>query len=206
MPFTKGHKINVGRICSKETRLKISIILKGKKLSKETKKKLSKALTGRKLSEETKKRISKTMKGQIPTWLIGKPLSEEHKRKLGMSEKGKKHYAWKGNNAGYSAVHNWIVREKGEPKICEFCGATAKEKRLHWANIDHTYKRKIDDYIAMCPVCHNKYDVKHNGKNWDKLMKINQKDGKLYKKEPDNKKPIIKGIDVPEITKDSVPF
>ena len=34
----------------------------------------------------------------------------------------------------------------------------------------------------------------------------NQKENKLFKKEPDNKKPLIKGIDVPEITKDSVPF
>ena len=55
-PWNKGKK----NIYSEETKKKMGIKNKGKKLSEDTKKKISKVLKGRKLSEEWKKRISES--------------------------------------------------------------------------------------------------------------------------------------------------
>lgn len=40
---------------------------------------------------------------------------------------------------------------------CSVCG-TIESKRYDWANIDHTYKRILEDYIRMCRKCHFSYD------------------------------------------------
>jgi hypothetical protein len=70
---------------------------------------------------------------------------------------GKRSNAWKGDNAGYVAIHMWVTRWKGKPNYCENCGTTEKRK-YEWANIDHKYHRVLDDYIRMCTSCHRKYD------------------------------------------------
>jgi len=67
-----------------------------------------------------------------------------------------------GDNAGNQAMHNWVKKHKGIPKYCEHCKRTDKGA-YHWANIDHKYKRNLDDYIRLCVSCHNKYDYKFNG-------------------------------------------
>jgi len=69
---------------------------------------------------------------------------------------GKKNWAWKGEDASYWAKHGWIYRQKGKAKDykCIFCGKQAQ----HWANIDHTYKRVLEDYISLCVKCHARFD------------------------------------------------
>ncbi len=71
---------------------------------------------------------------------------------------GISHWEWKGENVGYRGLHYWIRRQKGIPKICETCGEEAND----WANIDHKYKRNINDYIALCKSCHKLYDLSYN--------------------------------------------
>ncbi len=68
---------------------------------------------------------------------------------------------WKGDKAGYYAMHDWIYRIKGSPKKCSHC-KTTKAKKFEWANKDHSYKRILNDYIPLCTSCHRKYDIKHN--------------------------------------------
>ena len=70
---------------------------------------------------------------------------------------GEKHHKWVGDKVKYTSVHHWIQRWKGVPSLCEMCG-TIKAKRFEWANIDHTYKRVLEDYIRMCTKCHRHYD------------------------------------------------
>ena len=72
------------------------------------------------------------------------------------------HPFWKGDSAKYHAMHKWIYRHKGNPELCEHCGKTHKEKRIEWANINHLYTRKPDDYIPLCVSCHRKYDLEKN--------------------------------------------
>lgn len=63
---------------------------------------------------------------------------------------------WKGDDVGYTGVHKWLFRHKGKAKFCTQCGT---DKSVQWANIDHKYSRKLDDYIEMCSSCHKKYDL-----------------------------------------------
>lgn len=91
------------RVCSAETRKKMSESMKGKHHSEETRKKISEAQKGKKrgpFSEEHKKKMSESMKGKkhkplseetrkkMSTLRKGKQLSEEHKRKMSEARKG----------------------------------------------------------------------------------------------------------------------
>jgi len=95
-----------------------------------------------------------------PTW--NKGTKGICKANSGSFKKGDIPTNWKGDNASYNAIHSWIVRHKGKPQVCEHCGATCKERRLSWANIDHKYCRNLDDFISLCYSCHRKYDIKYN--------------------------------------------
>lgn len=75
--------------------------------------------------------------------------------------RGKNHPAWKGNNATYRSIHDFIINNFGEPKYCEHCKRTDK-KKYEWASKDHKYTRNIKDYQRLCTSCHRRYDYKNN--------------------------------------------
>lgn len=119
---------------------------------------------------------SGTFKKGHQSWLKGKHLPEEVKKKLSLSLKGRKpnagsfekgqfahdkHPNWKGEKAGKKPIHEWVKRYKQKPLECEHCGRD--DKLLEWCNIDHKYRRELDDYIALCRSCHRLYDIKNNG-------------------------------------------
>ena len=81
------------------------------------------------------------------------------KPKKGYS-KGENHPRWKGDRAGYVAIHLWITKLKGRPSKCEHCGSTNK-KKYEWANVDHEYRRVLEDYIRLCTSCHRQHDYKN---------------------------------------------
>ena len=88
-----------------------------------------------------------------------------YRAKVTASRKGKPHFNVRGEkngmwkqDAGYTAIHQWVRRwKKDAPKICQQCG-TETAKKYEWANIDHKYRRVLDDYIRLCTSCHRKYD------------------------------------------------
>lgn len=94
-----------------------------------------------------------------PTW--NKNIKTGIKPKNGF-KKGHIPHNYKGNNVGYYSLHHWVNRHKGKPKICEHCDATYEERKLSWANIDHKYRRVLEDFIPLCYSCHRKYDIKYN--------------------------------------------
>jgi hypothetical protein len=59
---------NLGRPCSEERKLKISVALKGRKHSKETRAKRSASGRGRTASQETREKLSAALKGRNPLW------------------------------------------------------------------------------------------------------------------------------------------
>ena len=76
------------------------------------------------------------------------------------------HYLWKGEDAGYIRKHSFVERHLGKPYKCEHCGAeNLNPRQYHWANMDHKYSRKLEDYIRLCCKCHYAYDKKHNLRN-----------------------------------------
>lgn len=111
------------------------------------------------VSEKTKVKIRIARSKQI--------ITEETKIKMSLGQKrvgnkpphlfGKKHPGWKGEKVKYRALHSWIERRLGTPKCCANCSTTSS-KRFSWANISHTYKRDLSDWIRLCGSCHSKYD------------------------------------------------
>jgi hypothetical protein len=101
-------------------------------------------------------------KGNTP-WNKGK----EHLR-------NEQHPGWKGDKAGYSAIHDWILRNKTKPKVCEECH---KKKKLQAANISGEYKRDITDFKFLCSKCHSAIDIKSRPKGQDvKTSKLKNND------------------------------
>jgi hypothetical protein len=101
------------------------------------------------------------LKGK-PSGMLGKHHTKGakekiRKKKIGISGKLKE-------KVGYVAIHAWVKKHKGKPKECEHCGATYKERKIQWANINHKYYRNLDDFISLCQKCHDKYDRKLNNK------------------------------------------
>ena len=73
---------------------------------------------------------------------------------------GKENSKWKGDDVGYSALHDWVAKRKGKkPCVCSICGfADPYKGHFHWANISREYKRDLDDFTCLCVPCHVKYD------------------------------------------------
>jgi len=64
--------------------------------------------------------------------------------------KGRRNHYWK-EKVTYSALHNWLRRNKPKPELCETCG---KFPAYDMANISGKYKKSITDYKYICRKCH----------------------------------------------------
>lgn len=79
--------------------------------------------------------------------------------------KGEKNNRWKGDKASYESKHQYLKRNYGNPKMCEFCNVTGyKEKggrwSIHWAlRKGKQYTHNLLDYTGLCRKCHGKYDL-----------------------------------------------
>lgn len=90
-------------------------------------------------------------------YLLGRKASCETRKRMSESHSGEKSRFWKGNSVGYSGVHKWVYKQLGKPNHCAYCQSTTK-KYYHWANISHSYKRDLSDWIRLCVKCHSAYD------------------------------------------------
>lgn len=111
-----------------------------------------------------KSSLDKISKNNAKYWK-GKKFSEEHKTKLRMNHadfNDELSPNWKGDHVGNVALHQWVYKHKGRPNECEICNRTDL-KSYDWANIDHKYRRNLDDFIRLCRSCHRKFDIENNG-------------------------------------------
>lgn len=69
--------------------------------------------------------------------------------------RGADHPAWKGDDVGYDALHDWVKGTLGSTGKCWFCGST---EMVDWANISHEYLRDENDWMELCRKHHSKYD------------------------------------------------
>ncbi len=93
----------------------------------------------------------------------GKNLSRKHKanisKGLGL---GKDTPNWKGDFAGYGAIHEWIRSKNGKAIKCESMTCSKISKNYQWAKKkNRKYTRNIEDYMQLCRSCHAKYDFVH---------------------------------------------
>ena len=140
MPFQKGHKINLGRKLSKETKAKMSELRKGFKHSEETKRKIGEANKGNKHTEESKRKIA-----------------ESSKLKVNESNGN-----WKGGN--YDYLHK-EARRLFSTGICEVCGMTEEEhlqntgRRLDMHCDGKRYRNMEKIFWTECCIpCHMKIE------------------------------------------------
>lgn len=125
------------------------------------------------ITEITKKKMSLAKKGCKQQPQCG--FQKGHPKYDGCgAPKGSRH-RWLGENAGILVKHMWVKKIKGSPKYCEVCGKKGnyftcikkckeiKVWNIHWANIDHKYRRVLDDYTGLCQNCHRQYDKLFNG-------------------------------------------
>ncbi|KKM91612.1 hypothetical protein LCGC14_1226840 [marine sediment metagenome] len=72
---------------------------------------------------------------------------------------------WKGDDVGYSALHEWISKHKPKQEECSICN---QPKKLELSNISGEYKRDINDFWWLCRSCHKIFDkergIHRNGK------------------------------------------
>ena len=72
-------------------------------------------------------------------------------------QRGERNDSWKGDQAGYTALHLRVAEARGRPKECSVCGTTDPNRRYDWANLTRDYAN-IADYARMCRQCHLRYD------------------------------------------------
>jgi hypothetical protein len=79
--------------------------------------------------------------------------------------------SWKGDEAGYTALHSWVSRKLGRPKLCAACGTTNSPK-FEWANVSGNYLRDLADWERLCRACHFAKDNKRErvGRKWAKII------------------------------------
>lgn len=86
---------------------------------------------------------------------------------------GADNFMWKGKNAGYVAIHNWLKTNFGKPTHCENLdcfyprpraqGVMVKgpPKRFEYALLrGKEYDHERGNFVMLCPSCHQKYDKK----------------------------------------------
>ena len=113
------------------------------------------------LTRETDKRLDYERPAVFKKGEHRSPETEFKSEEMKIRQLGKNNPMWKGDSVGEKGVHSWIVSKLGKAKEhkCK-CGKQAQ----HWSNKDHSYKRKLEDYTAMCASCHMRYDYKYNNR------------------------------------------
>lgn len=71
---------------------------------------------------------------------------------------------WKGDRAGYNALHRRVEVARGRPKRCERCQKADPSVRYEWANLTDRYE-DVNDYQRMCVPCHRQYDLPRQNPN-----------------------------------------
>lgn len=119
---------------------------------------------GRKLSDEHKEKIGASSRGKtrgpytqerrdkIGEALRGRQLPEAHRlAAAAATPRGEMHPLWKGEDAGYIAIHIWVRRHKPKTGVCQQCDA---KRYTEFGNVSGAYLRDLDDYIELCKPCH----------------------------------------------------
>ena len=82
---------------------------------------------------------------------------------------GENIYNWKGEDAGYRALHNWVRRRLGKPTTCSICNNSRNARRLEWSNVSGEYRRDLMDWIQLCSKCHHEIDNRYRATKGNRI-------------------------------------
>lgn len=72
---------------------------------------------------------------------------------------GSEHYAWKGADAKYQALHMRVIRARGSSDHCEWrASADCVSRKYEWSHIHGTDPSDTKNYRSLCKTCHQRYD------------------------------------------------
>lgn len=80
------------------------------------------------------------------------------RRAVPRDQTGERNAVWRGDTAGYQALHLRVQNERGKPSRCEQCGTTDPTVRYEWANLTGHYE-DTSDYARLCVPCHRAFDA-----------------------------------------------
>ena len=82
-------------------------------------------------------------------------------------QRGSANHMWKGDEAGYQALHLRVQAARGTPSLCSRCGTT--EGKFEWANLTGNYE-DINDFARMCVTCHRRFDAQRRATTGRRTM------------------------------------
>lgn len=72
---------------------------------------------------------------------------------------GPEHYAWKGSDAKYQALHMRVIRARGRADHCEWRDERGcASRKYEWAHLHGTDPGDVQNYVSLCKSCHQWYD------------------------------------------------
>jgi hypothetical protein len=80
------------------------------------------------------------------------------RRPVKRSQTGPSNTSWRGDAAGYQALHLRVATVRGKPSKCKFCGRTDDAVRYEWANLTGNFADPYD-YDRLCVPCHRRFDA-----------------------------------------------
>ncbi|MEK6880595.1 MAG: hypothetical protein AABY22_13340 [Nanoarchaeota archaeon] len=151
------------------TRIEALNLRKGYKMSEETKRKIGLGNKGKKVSKEVLEIRRKIMKEKWTNLEYRKHMSEVHKgqsnifrgltketdirlKEKGERNRGEKRYNWKGDKVSYSSLHDYIKCYLKKSNRCQNC--ELETNKLDLANVSGEYKRDLSDWEWLCRKCH----------------------------------------------------
>lgn len=80
---------------------------------------------------------------------------KQHMERLNKNQKNENNRNWKGDKAGYKAVHLWVRSHLEKPTLCPMC---KKIPPREVANLDGKYSRDLSTWKWLCRSCHLRMD------------------------------------------------
>lgn len=104
---------------------------------------------------------------------------ETKHRKIENYKRDENHHNWKGDDVGYTALHEWVSKKISKPVFCPKC---KKKRKLELSN-KGIYNRDLKNWEWLCRKCHiNKDGRNHKGEkngraklNSQKVLEIREK-------------------------------
>lgn len=82
----------------------------------------------------------------------------ERRSAIKRNQFGAANSSWRGDEAGYQALHLRVDSARGKPMRCDWCEDT-NGSRYEWANLTGDYTN-VWDFVRLCVSCHRTYDAK----------------------------------------------
>jgi hypothetical protein len=86
-------------------------------------------------------------------------------------QEGPRSASWKGDAAGYQALHLRVAQLRGKPNACGRCKRNGPGRRYEWANLTGRYEDP-EDYERMCVSCHRIYDAQRRAATGERTSPV----------------------------------